>query len=108
VRWGIDPGDGTIVGIFSDGNALVRLQTLGDVRIKMANSTAFAPILASAFTVSSDPDVKTARDRGAGCAGDHRRRAGVKGWRYKTDEDDVKRIGPMADNLPDWIAQVDP
>lgn len=105
--WGTDIGGGLTCGIqVTPGGTTVRLHTSTDCRVKSADASAFMPILASAFTVSSDSrlktDVKKAPDALAIIAG-----APAKVWRYKTDPKGIWRIGPMADDMPAHTVQTD-
>lgn len=103
LSYGVDMGDGTVAGLqVNPSGTTVRVSTLTEARVKTPDALTFKPILASAFTVSSDSKVKTkpttAPDALAIIAG-----APAKHWRYLTDEAGVQRIGPMADDLPDWM-----
>lgn len=107
-QMGIDDNAGNVFGIIvTPGGSVVRAATGGDFRVKSADGTTFLPALASAFTVSSDPALKTppteAPDALTIIAD-----APSQAWRYKTDDDDVQRIGPMATDLPEWLQQADP
>jgi hypothetical protein len=104
---GREQDDGTIAGIsVGPTGGIVRLQASQDARVKTPDQTTFIPILASAFTVSSDASVKTkptaAPDALAIIAA-----APSKTWRYKSDDPEVRRYGPVADDLPDTLALVD-
>lgn len=108
VQWGLDNADGSqhVYGIEADFDGLsVRLCTGGDVRIRTPDRLTYMPILASAFTVSSDSALKT-RPTAAPDALAIIKAAPAKCWRYQTDEKTAKRVGPMADDLPEWMQQV--
>lgn len=107
LAWGTDIGGGLTCGIqVTPGGSTVRIHTTTDCRVKSADASTFMPILASAFTVSSDAslktDVKKAPDALAVIAA-----APAKVWRYKTDPKGTWRIGPMADDMPAHMVQVD-
>ena len=103
---GQDDGSGNVYGlIVALGGTVVRVGTLGDFRVKTPDAATYMPILASAFTVSSDSAVKTTPTRAPDALAIIEA-APAKCWRYLTDADDVKRIGPMANDLPDWMQQV--
>lgn len=108
---GIDNFDGTVTGLEVDASTpptIVRLiaQPGGGVKVQQSDRSTYLAIRASAFTVSSDPDVKT-KPTDPPDALSIIAAAPAKEWRYLTDEDDVRRIGPMADTLPDWLVQAD-
>lgn len=108
VQWGLDNADGSqhVYGIEADfGGLSVRLCTDGDVRVKTPDRLTYMPILASAFTVSSDSALKTV-PTAAPDALAIIKAAPAKCWRYLTDEKTAKRVGPMADDLPEWMQQV--
>jgi hypothetical protein len=107
VQMGLDQGDGTVIGVEAEyGGSAVRIVSNTDVRVKSPDRSAYHPVLASAFTVSSDPAVKT-RPTAPPDALEIIRQAPAAHWRYLTDDADVKRLGPMADRLPEWLAQRD-
>lgn len=104
VQHGIDDGAGNVYGIIASvGGAVVRVGTDGDFRVKTPDGVTYMPVLASAFTISSDSTTKTpptpAPDALAIIDA-----APAMCWRYLTDDEDVKRVGPMADALPAWLA----
>jgi hypothetical protein len=105
---GREQDDGTIAGIsVGPTGGIVRLQASQDARVKTPDQTTFIPILASAFTVSSDPTLKTATEAPPDALAIIAAAPAWR-WRYLTDDESVTRIGPMADDLPTWLAQVDP
>lgn len=105
---GVDMNDGTTAGLqITPGGTVVRLATNGDARVKTTDGTTFLPMLASAFTVSSDAALKTPPTKGPDALAIIAA-APAKHWRYKSDPKRVKRVGPMADDLPEWLQQVDP
>lgn len=106
IQMGIDQADGTVTGVTVTSAGSVFLGTLISARVTSPDGVTFKPILASAFTVSSDAALKT-KPTAAPDALAIIKAAPAKHWRYKTDGRDVKRIGPMAGDLPDWLAQVD-
>lgn len=94
--------DGSIQGMWLTRGGDLNLTTKGSVNVTLDDGTAFQPINASAFNVSSDPASKT--DIGeAPDAVAIIKAAPAKRWRYKTDPVATRRIGPMADDLPGWL-----
>lgn len=108
VQLGIDQGGGTNTGLSvstTTGNTYVLAPNT--VQAKTADLSTFIEIKASAFTVSSDAALKT-KPTAAPDALEIIKAAPASHWRYKTDPKGVKRLGPMAGDLPDWLAQEDP
>lgn len=106
--YGINAPNGTIYGMYvSNSGTPVRLQTAVDVRVKSPDNSTYMPLYASNLAVPSDAAVKTG-EAAAPDALEIIAAAPAMSWRYKTDESDVQRVGPMANDLPDWMAQVDP
>jgi hypothetical protein len=107
---GVDDGAGNVYGlIIATGGTVVRVGTLGDFRVKTPDGATYMPVLASAFTISSDPGGKThptpAPDALAVIEA-----APAMCWRYLSDGSKVTRIGPMADAVQKaagWAVEVD-
>ena len=111
-------GDGTFAGIavvltpaggFSPPTIATYATTPSGQQLNVTNParTTYRPVLAAAFNVSSDSAVKT-KPTAAPDALSIITDAPAQHWLYLTDEHDVKRIGPMADDLPKWLVDLSP
>jgi hypothetical protein len=105
---GREQDDGTIAGIsVGPTGGIVRLQASQDARVKTPDQ---CPSSRSSPLRSPSPRTRRLKtpprpppDALAIIAA-----APAWRWRYLTDDESVTRIGPMADDLPTWLAQTDP
>lgn len=110
MQMGVDDYAGNVYGITAaPGGTVVRAGTLGDFRVKTPDGATYMPILASAFTISSDPELKTTPTP-APDALSIIEAAPAFSWRYLSDDTKVQRVGPLADEVQaaaHWAAEVD-
>lgn len=115
LQYGEDNYDGTVTGLEVDTTAspvVVRLvgQSGGGVKVQQSDRSTYLAIRASAFTVSSDPATKTDRQPAPDALAIIEA-APAATWRYLTDDDNVTRVGPYADDLASvapWMVGEDP
>jgi hypothetical protein len=90
-------------GLFVSENVSARIYADGPLEVVSPGGAAWRPVQASGFTVMSDRRSK--RDLAApGVSGlDVLRAAPIYEWAYVDDEEGVRRLGPMADDLPDIV-----
>ncbi len=81
----------------------LRLFTAGNVKVRQYGNTGYAAIAASSFDVTSDraskTDITDVRESPLAIV----RASPAYEWRYLDDPETTRRVGPMADDLPEWV-----